>query len=44
MWMDSEGIIHPTCCYDIFEANGIIGLDACTVKSHQVNVLVLEEL
>lgn len=44
MWMDSEGIIHPTCCYDIFEDEGIIGLDACTVVSKQVNILVLEEL
>lgn len=44
MWMDSEGIIHPTCCYDIFEDEGIIGLDACTVVSKQINVLVLEEL
>ena len=44
MWTDSEGIIHPTVCYDIFEDNGIIGLDACTVVSHKVNILVLEEL
>ena len=44
MWMDSEGIIHPTVCYDIFEDNGIIGLDACTVLSHKVNVLVLDNL
>ena len=44
MWMDENGIIHPTVCYDIFYGNGIIGLDACTVISHKVNVLVLEDL
>ena len=43
-YMDSQGIIHPTVCYDIFEDNGIIGLDTCTVKSHKVNVLVLDNL
>ena len=44
MWLDSEGVEHPTVCHDIFYGNGIIGLDACTVVSHQVNVLVLNEL
>ena len=44
MWIDSEGIQHPTVSHDTFYGEGIIGLDACTVISHQVNVLVLEDL
>ena len=43
-WVDSEGITHPTVCNDIFYDKGIIGLDACTVVTKKVNVLVLEEL
>lgn len=34
---------YSNCCFDIFEDDGIIGLDACTVVSHKVNVLVIEE-
>ena len=43
MYYDEDGILHPTVCYDIFKDNGIIGLDACTVKSKKVNILVLNE-
>lgn len=34
---------YSNCCFDIFEDQGIIGLDACTALSHKVNVLVIEE-
>lgn len=34
---------YKQCCFDIFQDQGIIGLDACTAISHQVNVLVIEE-
>ena len=44
MWIDSEGIVHPTVCNDIFYDEGIIGLDACTVNTKKINILVLEEL
>lgn len=44
MYLDSEGVMHPTVCHDIFKDNGIIGLDSCVVVSHKINVLVLEEL
>lgn len=44
MWTDEDGVTHPTECHDIFYDEGIIGLDACTVHNHVVNILVLEEL
>lgn len=34
---------YTQCCFDIFRDKGIIGLDACTVLSQRVNVLVIEE-
>ncbi len=33
---------YTKCCFDIFQDKGIIGLDACTVLSHKVNILVIE--
>lgn len=41
-------ILHTTehgedAVYDIFEGNNYIGLDACTVLSNKVNVLVVED-
>lgn len=34
---------YSKCCFDIFEDDGIIGLDACTVISNRVNVLVIDD-
>lgn len=33
---------HPTACFDIFQDEGIIALDACTAYSHKVNCFVFE--
>ncbi len=30
-------------CFDIFELDGVIAIDGCTVASNQVNVLVIED-
>ena len=43
MYCDSEGVVHPTVCHDMFIDNGIIGLDACTVNTKKINILVLNE-